>query len=332
MDSSKGIPSQVSPDLVVEKLLKCNNCKIASYCGKDCQLADWKHGHKKKCKELSAAQPQPAAAARAQTAEPKPAARGTRTIDWMIYNKAIEDTVRMKEEWRRRMSELALSGHETRGKGMVLVQHSNLDADGIPPLVPDALAGAVFCTMPELRARVSPELYTSLLARDQEAYDRRVSFVLAMSTPHSRDRMHSNAETMAFAPGVGDVPAGPWDPFSVEYRAPYAARPMPKQAQDLIDAVAYAASVADLRKLIDLGGDVGVAIDNMFMWCDGPGCKKVAVTGVAKALPTENVPNLVERLFKCDGCKSKQYCCKACQQADWKRGHKEECKRMSAAS
>lgn len=165
------------------------------------QLADWKHGHKKKCKELSAAQPQPAAAARAQTAEPKPAARGTRTIDWMIYNKAIEDTVRMKEEWRRRMSELALSGHETRGKGMVLVQHSNLDADGIPPLVPDALAGAVFCTMPELRARVSPELYTSLLARDQEAYDRRVSFVLAMSTPHSRDRMHSNAETMAFAPG-----------------------------------------------------------------------------------------------------------------------------------
>lgn len=39
----------------------------------------------------------------------------------------------------------------------------------------------------------------------------------------------------------------------------------------------------------------------------------MAVTGVAKALPTENVPNLVERLFKCDGCKSKQYCCKACQ-------------------
>jgi hypothetical protein len=27
-------------------LLTCSRCKIAKYCGKECQKAHWKHGHK----------------------------------------------------------------------------------------------------------------------------------------------------------------------------------------------------------------------------------------------------------------------------------------------
>ena len=32
----------------------CNNCKRTFYCGKACQTADWKAGHKAECKELVA--------------------------------------------------------------------------------------------------------------------------------------------------------------------------------------------------------------------------------------------------------------------------------------
>jgi hypothetical protein len=34
------------------KLMKCQRCKVAYYCNKECQVTDWK-GHKKKCKEIS---------------------------------------------------------------------------------------------------------------------------------------------------------------------------------------------------------------------------------------------------------------------------------------
>jgi hypothetical protein len=33
------------------KLLKCSACKSVAYCGKECQAAAWKGGHKKKCKK-----------------------------------------------------------------------------------------------------------------------------------------------------------------------------------------------------------------------------------------------------------------------------------------
>lgn len=32
-----------------EKLLKCKGCNIAKYCGKECQVADWKWEHKSEC-------------------------------------------------------------------------------------------------------------------------------------------------------------------------------------------------------------------------------------------------------------------------------------------
>ena len=31
-------------------LLKCSQCKAASYCSKECQLKHWKSGHKQECK------------------------------------------------------------------------------------------------------------------------------------------------------------------------------------------------------------------------------------------------------------------------------------------
>eukprot|EP00009_Paramoeba_aestuarina_P008371 CAMPEP_0201509450 /NCGR_PEP_ID=MMETSP0161_2-20130828/2502_1 /ASSEMBLY_ACC=CAM_ASM_000251 /TAXON_ID=180227 /ORGANISM="Neoparamoeba aestuarina, Strain SoJaBio B1-5/56/2" /LENGTH=272 /DNA_ID=CAMNT_0047904401 /DNA_START=45 /DNA_END=863 /DNA_ORIENTATION=- len=36
------------------KFAFCGGCKVAKYCGKDCQLADWKARHKKVCKECAA--------------------------------------------------------------------------------------------------------------------------------------------------------------------------------------------------------------------------------------------------------------------------------------
>lgn len=30
---------------------KCNACKTANYCSRECQVADWKSGHKEQCKE-----------------------------------------------------------------------------------------------------------------------------------------------------------------------------------------------------------------------------------------------------------------------------------------
>lgn len=35
------------------KLKKCGVCKAVQYCGRECQLADWKAGHKEECKKLS---------------------------------------------------------------------------------------------------------------------------------------------------------------------------------------------------------------------------------------------------------------------------------------
>jgi hypothetical protein len=49
-----------SPDLKVE-LKKCSQCKISQYCSKDCQVADWKRGHKKDCKVFNYCREQTAA-------------------------------------------------------------------------------------------------------------------------------------------------------------------------------------------------------------------------------------------------------------------------------
>jgi hypothetical protein len=38
-------------DLKME-LMKCSQCKMAEYCSKECQVADWRAGHKKECKEI----------------------------------------------------------------------------------------------------------------------------------------------------------------------------------------------------------------------------------------------------------------------------------------
>ncbi len=38
------------------KLSKCSRCNVAKYCGRDCQLAHWKAGHKAECKALAAEQ------------------------------------------------------------------------------------------------------------------------------------------------------------------------------------------------------------------------------------------------------------------------------------
>eukprot|EP01102_Stenamoeba_stenopodia_P020629 TRINITY_DN8120_c0_g1_i1.p1 TRINITY_DN8120_c0_g1~~TRINITY_DN8120_c0_g1_i1.p1 ORF type:complete len:404 (+),score=74.39 TRINITY_DN8120_c0_g1_i1:33-1214(+) len=39
------------------KLRKCSGCGVAQYCGRECQLADWKKGHKEACKNLKASSP-----------------------------------------------------------------------------------------------------------------------------------------------------------------------------------------------------------------------------------------------------------------------------------
>jgi len=38
----------------VQHLKVCSGCKLAFYCGTECQRADWKHVHKKTCKKVSA--------------------------------------------------------------------------------------------------------------------------------------------------------------------------------------------------------------------------------------------------------------------------------------
>ena len=35
-----------------KKLKNCARCKSAQYCSRECQVKDWKSGHKKLCKEL----------------------------------------------------------------------------------------------------------------------------------------------------------------------------------------------------------------------------------------------------------------------------------------
>jgi hypothetical protein len=35
------------------ELKKCSQCKTAEYCSKECQVADWRAGHKKECKALN---------------------------------------------------------------------------------------------------------------------------------------------------------------------------------------------------------------------------------------------------------------------------------------
>ena len=37
------------------KLSGCSGCHVAKYCGRECQVAHWKAGHKTDCKELLAA-------------------------------------------------------------------------------------------------------------------------------------------------------------------------------------------------------------------------------------------------------------------------------------
>eukprot|EP00546_Thalassionema_frauenfeldii_P016835 CAMPEP_0178898746 /NCGR_PEP_ID=MMETSP0786-20121207/2514_1 /TAXON_ID=186022 /ORGANISM="Thalassionema frauenfeldii, Strain CCMP 1798" /LENGTH=500 /DNA_ID=CAMNT_0020569523 /DNA_START=11 /DNA_END=1513 /DNA_ORIENTATION=- len=37
---------------VCPNCMLCNQCKVAQYCGRDCQVKAWKGGHKHKCKEL----------------------------------------------------------------------------------------------------------------------------------------------------------------------------------------------------------------------------------------------------------------------------------------
>ncbi|GLC53236.1 hypothetical protein PLESTB_000722900 [Pleodorina starrii] len=47
------------------KAMACGKCKQVWYCGRDCQLAHWKAGHKKECAELAARAAETAAAAAA---------------------------------------------------------------------------------------------------------------------------------------------------------------------------------------------------------------------------------------------------------------------------
>jgi hypothetical protein len=35
------------------KARRCNNCHSVAYCGKDCQVKDWKDGHKIMCCQLA---------------------------------------------------------------------------------------------------------------------------------------------------------------------------------------------------------------------------------------------------------------------------------------
>ena len=44
-----GIPSGLLEMETGKKLLRCTRCKIALYCSKECQKADWKRGHRKGC-------------------------------------------------------------------------------------------------------------------------------------------------------------------------------------------------------------------------------------------------------------------------------------------
>jgi hypothetical protein len=43
------MPSRLLKKMTGTKLLRCTRCKIALYCNKECQKADWKRGHKKEC-------------------------------------------------------------------------------------------------------------------------------------------------------------------------------------------------------------------------------------------------------------------------------------------
>jgi hypothetical protein len=54
--SSEAKPSRACAQCgeLFPKLLRCTRCKAVSYCTKECQVAHWKAGHKKECKELSA--------------------------------------------------------------------------------------------------------------------------------------------------------------------------------------------------------------------------------------------------------------------------------------
>ena len=51
--------------------------------------------------------------------------------------------------------------------------------------------------------------------------------------------------------------------------------------------------------------------------CAGPGCER--------RLREDGAP-----LEQCAGCLRTYYCGKACQTADWKAGHKKECKALAA--
>ena len=37
-------------ELPREKIKKCKACKLVEYCSRECQVKDWKNGHKKACK------------------------------------------------------------------------------------------------------------------------------------------------------------------------------------------------------------------------------------------------------------------------------------------
>ena len=39
-------------ELPREKIKKCKACKLVEYCSRECQVKDWKNGHKKDCKIL----------------------------------------------------------------------------------------------------------------------------------------------------------------------------------------------------------------------------------------------------------------------------------------
>eukprot|EP01006_Ploeotia_vitrea_P008003 TRINITY_DN18822_c0_g1_i1.p1 TRINITY_DN18822_c0_g1~~TRINITY_DN18822_c0_g1_i1.p1 ORF type:complete len:140 (+),score=31.84 TRINITY_DN18822_c0_g1_i1:274-693(+) len=50
--SKKGKPGYCDAcDKFCEKILRCEGCKAAHYCGRECQKADWK-AHKKECKKM----------------------------------------------------------------------------------------------------------------------------------------------------------------------------------------------------------------------------------------------------------------------------------------
>lgn len=40
-------------ETVDQKFSRCSKCKVAIYCSRDCQIADWKIRHKKVCKEAA---------------------------------------------------------------------------------------------------------------------------------------------------------------------------------------------------------------------------------------------------------------------------------------